>query len=64
MRKIITFLVFGLALLAWPVQAQDYDESYVFVDKTVMSLRMNQPSSAIRLSKPAMVPMSSTQAFR
>ena len=33
MRKIITFLMFGLALLAWPVQAQDYDESYVFVDK-------------------------------
>ena len=33
MSKIFTFLVFGLALLAWPVHAQDYDESYVFVDK-------------------------------
>ena len=33
MRKIFTFLVFGLALMACPVQAQDYDESFVFVDK-------------------------------
>ena len=32
MRKFFTLLLFGLALLAWPVQAQDIDESYMFMD--------------------------------
>ena len=32
MRKFFTLLLFGLAMLAWPVQAQDIDESYMFMD--------------------------------
>lgn len=32
MRKIFT-LLFGLSMLAWPVMAQDVDESYVFMDE-------------------------------
>ncbi len=33
MRKIFTFLLFGLSMLAWPAMAQEVDESYVFVDE-------------------------------
>ena len=35
MRKIFTFLLFGLSLLAWPALslAQEIDESFVFVDE-------------------------------
>ena len=33
MKRIFTFLIFGLALLAMPIQAQDIDESFVFVDE-------------------------------
>ena len=32
MKRIFTFLMLGMALLAWPVQAQDIDENYVFMD--------------------------------
>ena len=33
MRKLITLLLFGLTLMALPGQAQDVDESYVFLDE-------------------------------
>ena len=32
MKRIFTFLMLGMALLAWPAQAQDIDENYVFMD--------------------------------
>ena len=32
MKRIFTFLMLGMALLACPVQAQDIDENYVFMD--------------------------------
>ena len=36
MKKIFTILLFGLALLAWPVQAQEIDERFVFMDEEGM----------------------------
>lgn len=32
MRKFFTLLLFGLSMLAWPIQAQEIDESYMFMD--------------------------------
>ena len=32
MKKIFTCLLFVFSLMAWPVQAQEIDESYVFTD--------------------------------
>lgn len=32
MKKIFTYLLFAFSLMAWPVQAQEIDESYVFTD--------------------------------
>ena len=32
MKRIFTFLMFAMALMAWSVQAQDIDESYMFMD--------------------------------
>ena len=33
MKRIFTFLMFSMALLAWPIQAQEIDESYMFMDE-------------------------------
>ena len=33
MKRIFTFLMFAMALLAWPIQAQEIDESYMFMDE-------------------------------
>ena len=32
MKKFLTYLLFAFSLMAWPVQAQEIDESYVFID--------------------------------
>lgn len=32
MKRIFTFLMFAMALLAWPLHAQDIDESFMFMD--------------------------------
>ena len=32
MKRIFTFLFFAMAMLAWSMQAQDIDESYMFMD--------------------------------
>ena len=33
MKRIFTFLMFAMALLAWPIQAQEIDKSYMFMDE-------------------------------
>ena len=33
MKRIFTFLMFAMALLAWPIQAQEIDESFMFMDE-------------------------------
>ena len=33
MKQIFTFLMFAMALMAWPIQAQEIDESFMFMDE-------------------------------